>query len=558
MNEAWWKEATVYQIYPRSFNDSNEDGIGDIPGIIKKLDYLDRLGVDIVWLNPVYDSPNVDNGYDIRNYRTIMDELGTMEDWEELVARLHERDIRLIMDLAVNHTSDEHEYFCESRSNDRHHDRYIWRSPDDDGPPNNWESFFGGSAWEYDERKEAYYLHLFDIKQPDLNWQNPDVRDDVYEMIEWWLDKGVDGFRLDVINLLSKPDDLPDGDPDSLLPGSEHYVNGPRIHEYLQEMNEEVLEGKDIVTVGEIFGVNINEARKFTSQDSDGLDMVFQYEHMLFDSGYERWEKREWELADLKRVFSKWQTKLRDDEWNSLYLGNHDQPRIVSRFGDDGVYRVESAKMLATFLLTLSGTPFIYQGDEIGMTNAPFDTLADFRDVATIKPIQDAIRAGRISGYEEVKEGASFRSRDNARTPMQWANEEQAGFTEGEPWIDVNPNHTEVNVERAIRQRDSVFYHYRELIELRNDHPTFVYGDYELLLDDHEEIYAFLRTLEEERFLVVLNFFEREPAFDLPTRIEYEGRELLISNYPADVCQSVEQRDLHPYEASVYRLPTAN
>jgi len=378
---AWWKEAVVYQIYPRSFNDSDGDGIGDLQGIIQKLDYLEELGIDVVWLNPVYRSPNADMGYDIADYYAIMNEFGTMADWEELLDELHARGIKLIMDLVVNHTSDEHSWFLRSRSSTEngYRDYYIWR-PGEDGPPNNWESVFGGSAWTYDEATDEYYLHLFDEKQPDLNWENPAVREDIYTMMRWWLDKGVDGFRMDVINLLSKAEGLPDGDPDNWPRGTEHVVDGPKIHEYLREMNREVLADRDVMTVGEMY-TTLDEALQYLEPGDQGLDMIFHFEHMYLDRGESLWNVVDWQLTDLKEVLTRWQTALYGDGWNALYLSNHDQPRQVSRFGNDEQYRVESAKLLATLLHTLRGTPYIYQGEELGMTNVRFDQLEDYRDV---------------------------------------------------------------------------------------------------------------------------------------------------------------------------------
>ena len=555
----WWKEAVVYQIYPRSFNDSDGDGVGDLRGIVEKIDYLDDLGVDVVWLTPVYDSPQVDNGYDIRDYRSIDDAYGTMSDWEALRDGLHDRGIRLIMDLVVNHTSDEHEWFQRSRRGEgKYRDYYYWRDGSPEEPPNNWESFFGGSAWCYDEEREAWYLHLFDEKQPDLNWRNPDVREDVYEMMRWWLEKGIDGFRMDVINLISKPEGLPDGDEEGGVTGTEHFVTGPRAHEYVDEMNERVLSDYDLMTVGETLDVTVEDARQFVGENGSGLDMVFSFEHVSIDEGDEGpWDVAEWDLHDLKEVTTHWQEGLSgDDDWNSLYLSNHDQPRQVSRFGDDGEYRRESAKLLATYLHTLQGTPFVYQGEELGMTNTPFESVDEYRDEATIQKIRAAKETGRIAGYDQIKDAVMFWSRDNARTPMQWSDDEHAGFTEGGPWIKVNPNYESINVEAERGDEDSVLSYYRRLIDLRETHPVLVYGEYELLLEDDPDVFAYRRTLEDapEELLVVLNFFDREPSFTLPANVRYDEAQLLLGNYGSPRDADPDSFDLRPYEARVYLL----
>ncbi|KAB1194739.1 alpha,alpha-phosphotrehalase [Haloferax sp. MBLA0076] len=576
----WWKEAVVYQIYPRSFNDSDGDGVGDIPGIIEKVEYLADLGVDCIWLNPVYESPNADNGYDISDYRAIMDEFGTMADWEELRDALHEHDIRLIMDLVVNHTSDEHAWFVDSRSSrdaDKR-DYYWWREgrdpeatdldPDDydtpadvdEVPPNNWESFFDGPAWTYDDQTGEWYLHLFDRKQPDLNWQNDAVRDDVFEMMEWWLDRGIDGFRMDVINLISKPDGLPDADPEHDVKTIDRAVNGPNIHEYLGEMRDRVLD-EDLLTVGEMIGdeMPLETARRYTSQEpgGDGLSMIFHFEHMLLDEGDEAWDVVDWELSDLKVVMDRWQEGLADEGWNSLYLNNHDQPRMVSRFGNDEEYRRESAKLLATLLHTLRGTPYIYQGEELGMTNYPFDSLDEVRDVATLNPLRNAIEAGTIDGFDDVKDIVRVKSRDNARTPMQWDDSEHAGFTDDDPWIPVNPNRDHINVEAERADSASVWHYYRDLISLRKDRDVLVYGDYDQLTPDHESLWAYTRTLEtadgDDTLLVVLNFDGDETRFEPPADLASEPAEMLVSNYDADV-ESVETTTLRPWEARVYDL----
>ncbi|WP_143416053.1 alpha-glucosidase [Geobacillus sp. E263] len=559
MERAWWKEAVVYQIYPRSFYDSNGDGIGDIRGIIAKLDYLKELGVDVVWLSPVYKSPNDDNGYDISDYREIMDEFGTMEDWEEMLEEMHKRGIKLVMDLVVNHTSDEHPWFIESRKSkdNPYRDYYIWRPGKDGKEPNNWESCFGGSAWEYDETTGEYYLHLFSKKQPDLNWENPKVRREVYDMMKFWLDKGVDGFRMDVINMISKTPGLPDGEPQEgkkYVSGSKYFMNGPRVHEFLQEMNREVLSKYDIMTVGETPGVTPREGILYTDPSRHELNMVFQFEHVDLDSGPGgKWDIRPWSLADLKTTMTKWQKELEGKGWNSLYLNNHDQPRAVSRFGDDGKYRVESAKMLATFLHMMQGTPYIYQGEEIGMTNVRFPSIEDYRDIETLNMYKE-----RVEEYgedpQEVMEKIYYKGRDNARTPMQWDDSENAGFTTGTPWIPVNPNYKEINVKEALADPNSVFHYYKKLIQLRKQHDIIVYGTYDLILEDDPYIYAYTRTLGNEKLIVITNFSEKTPVFRLPDDITYKTKELLISNYDVDETEELKEIRLRPWEARVYKI----
>ncbi|WP_435074068.1 glycoside hydrolase family 13 protein [Halorubrum sp. HHNYT27] len=579
-NRQWWKEAVVYQIYPRSFNDTDGDGVGDLPGIIEKVDYLDDLGVDVVWLCPVYDSPNADNGYDIRDYRSIMDEFGTMGDWEALLAALHDRDIKLIMDLVVNHTSDEHEWFRRSRERDAEYADYYWwregrdadavdweseRGPDGEAPPNAWESLFGGPAWSYDERRGEWYLHLFDRKQPDLNWENPRVREAVFDLMNWWLEKGIDGFRMDVINLVSKPDGLPN-DFDAPLNGTLSCVpNGPRVHEYLGEMNDRVLD-RDLLTVGEMVGPELpmEHARRYLDPDEDGLSMLFHFEHMTLDRGERVWDREEWALSELKAVFNRWDEGLRETGWNALYLNNHDQPRMVSRFGDDGEYRRESATLLATLLHTLRGTPYVYQGEELGMTNYPFESTDELRDVDTLNPLRQAIEDGTVASFDAVKSGIRANTRDNARTPMQWSTAEHAGFTDGEPWIGVNPNHDAINVERERADGESVWHYYRELVDLREEYDAVVYGDYEPLFPEDDEVWAYTRTLETaagaERIVVALNFTGDDLDVNLPAGVTSDGAALLLGNYrgegTADATGEFAAGDLRlrPWEARVYRV----
>lgn len=550
---AFWKEAVVYQIYPRSFKDSNGDGIGDLQGIISKLDYLKELGVDVIWLSPVYKSPNDDNGYDISDYYDIMDDFGTMSDWEELLAGLHERGMKLMMDLVVNHSSDEHAWFVESRKSkdNPYRDYYIWRPGKPDGtPPNNWGSFFSGSAWQYDETTDEYFLHIFSKKQPDLNWENEKLRTAIYDMMKFWLDKGVDGFRMDVINLISKTEGLPSNGDEPLGDGSPYFMNGPRVHEFLHEMNREVLSKYDVMTVGEMPGATVEEAKLYTSEQREELQMVFQFEHMDIDSGPSgKWEVTPWTLPKLRDILHKWQVGLAKEGWNSLYLNNHDQPRMVSRFGNDGKYRVQSAKMLATLLHTLKGTPYIYQGEELGMTNVRFERLEDYRDIETLNMYKEKV-TDSSGDAKAVMESIYTKGRDNARTPMQWDGSQHAGFTEGTPWISVNPNYREINAELALKDPDSIFHYYKKLIALRKQHPILVYGDYELILE-HEQIYAFTRTLEEEKWLTVLNFSEDEMELELPVELAAADKQLIIGNYPA--AGLVDTR-LHPYEARVYRL----
>ncbi len=591
----WWKEAVVYQIYPRSFNDSDGDGVGDLPGITSRVDYLDDLGVDVVWLCPVYDSPNADNGYDIRDYRAIMDEFGTMDDWEGLLAALHERDIRLIMDLVVNHTSDEHEWFRRSRRREGEYEEYYWwregrdadavdwesdRGPAGEAPPNAWQSLFGGPAWSYDDRRGEWYLHLFDRKQPDLNWRNPRVREAVFDLMNWWLEKGIDGFRMDVINLVSKPDGLPNDFDDPFNGTLSRVPNGPRIHEYLAEMNDRVLD-RELLTVGEMVGSELpmEHARRYLDPDEGGLSMLFHFEHMTLDRGERVWEREEWDLSELKAVFNRWDEGLRETGWNALYLNNHDQPRMVSRFGDDGEYRRESATLLATLLHTLRGTPYVYQGEELGMTNYPFESIEELRDVDTLNPLRQAIEDGEVASFDAVKAGIRANSRDNARTPMQWSAAENAGFTDGEPWIGVNPNRDEINVERERADDESVWRYYRDLVDLRAEHDVLVYGDYEPLFPDDDEVWVYARTLAsgdgeargdsggrtgpadgEERLLVALNFTGDDRDVSLPGGVASDEAALLIGNYrgegAADATREFAAGELRlrPWEARVYRV----
>jgi oligo-1,6-glucosidase len=560
MEKKWWKESIVYQIYPRSFKDSNGDGIGDIKGIIEKLDYLKDLGIDVIWLSPVYESPNDDNGYDISDYQAIMDEFGTIEDWETMLSEIHKREMKLMMDLVVNHTSDEHKWFIESRSSkdNPYRDYYVWRSGKNGEEPSNWQSFFSGSTWQYDQETDEYYLHLFSVKQPDLNWENPKLRQEIYNMMTWWLEKGIDGFRMDVINVISKNTDFPDVKERNRVGkyqwAGEYFINGPRIHEYLHEMKEKVLSKYDIMTVGEMPDVKPDEALKYTNQTDGTLNMVFQFEHMRVDArNNNKWDVKPYDLKELKQIMTKWQKVLEDKGWNSLYLSNHDQARPVSRFGNDTEYRVESAKMLGTWLHMMQGTPYIYQGEELGMTNLKFPTIHDHRCIETLNMFKDAT-GNQGKNPEAVMKSIYAKSRDNARTPMQWDDSEQAGFTTGQPWIMVNPNYKEINAAKAISDPNSIFHYYKKLIQLRKTYPVVVYGKYDLLLPDHEQIAVYTRTLDTEILLVVTNFSSEEPLFLLPENISYQSHELLISNYAVDRNENIRSIHLKPYEARVYLL----
>ena len=554
MEKRWWKESVVYQIYPRSFCDSNGDGIGDLNGITSKLDYLKELGVDVIWLSPVYKSPNDDNGYDISDYQDIMDEFGTMEDFDRMLATAHEKGIKIMMDLVVNHTSDEHKWFIESRksTDNPYRDYYIWRPAKEDGSlPNNWGSCFSGPAWEYDKTTDMYFLHLFSKKQPDLNWDNPVVRQEVFDMMNWWLEKGVDGFRMDVISLISKEQpELPDKEP-----GINGYAtfnvsaNGPHVHEYLQEMRQKALNNADTITVGECSGVTLEEAKKYARSDEKELNMVFQFEHMDVDSDEKagKWTTRKMDLRNLKKILTRWQKGLQDIAWNSLYWENHDQPRSVSRFGNDSdEYREISAKMLATCIHMMQGTPYVYQGEELGMTNCPFNTLDNFRDLESINAFHELTEQGKMT-EEDMMAAIGYKGRDNARTPMQWDDSAYAGFSTANPWIMVNPNYTKINAKDQVNREDSVFKYYQKLIKLRHESELIVYGTYDLILDDDKDIYAYIRTLGDEKLIVYCNFSENTREVELPE--EFTNGKVLISNYiDAKVNHKIT---LRPYEAIV-------
>lgn len=552
MEKKWWKESVVYQIYPKSFKDSNGDGVGDIRGIIQKLDYLKELGVNVLWISPMLESPQDDNGYDISDYRRIYKEYGNMEDYEELLSEAHKRDIRILMDLVVNHTSDEHNWFVESRKSkdNPYRDYYIWKDPVNGKEPNNWGGAFGGSAWEYDPQTQMYYLHLFSKKQPDLNWENEKVRQEVYDMMTFWCEKGIDGFRMDVISMISKDQTFPDGEMNNSLYGDfgPYCVHGPRVHEFLQEMNREVLSRYDIMTVGETSGVTIEEAQKYAGEAGKELNMVFQFEHVDNGSGdYGKWTTEKYDFKEFKRIMIKWQEELQGKAWNSLFLGNHDQPRSVSRFGNDNpAYRETSAKMLATCLHMMQGTPYVYQGEELGMTNVYFDKLEDYRDIESINFFTELTEAGLMTP-EYMMKCLMLRSRDNARTPMQWDDSEQAGFTDGESWIKVNPNYKEINAAQQLEDPNSIFYYYQKLIRLRKEKDIIVYGEFEPIYRDDEQIFAYIRRQKQEKLLTVCNFSDKNAEMEIPE--EFKGAECLITNLDRTVFEG--RIVLKPYEAFV-------
>lgn len=538
MIKKWWQKSVIYQIYPKSFFDSNGDGIGDLQGIIQKISYLKRLGVDVIWLCPVYQSPQEDNGYDISDYESIYPGFGTMNDMKKLICICDREGIRIVMDLVVNHTSDEHKWFQEAKKSreNPYRDFYIWRKGKNGQLPNDLESNFGGSAWEYSEETDEYYLHFYSKKQPDLNWENEKLRQEIYRMMNRWLDLGIAGFRMDVIDLIGK------------LPDEKIKENGPRLHEYLQEMNANTFGRRDAMTVGECWGATPEIARLYTAPERKELSMIFQFEQIQLDKkkGGQRWDLKELDLRDLKAVFSKWQYELEECGWNSLFWSNHDLPRIVSRWGNDREYRELSAKMLATLLHGMKGTPYIYQGEELGMTNAPFTSIEDFPDIETQNIYKERLRAG--FSEEETMCAIRKKARDNARTPMQWNAEKNAGFTTGTPWYQVNPNYTEINAEDAMSREDSVFYYYQKLIRLRREHEIMAYGIYDLLLPEDEDLYIYTRTLENEKWLILCNFHEKERVI---TSMRM-GR-VILSNY-ADTPQLEELCLLRPYEAVIYQI----
>ena len=551
MNEkAWWKESVIYQIYPRSFKDSNKDGIGDLQGIIQQLDYLKDLGIDVIWLCPFYPSPNVDNGYDISDYTAISPEFGTMNDFDELLSQMKQRSLRLIIDLVANHCSNLHPWFQEARkSKDNFYRNYfIWHEGENGQPPNDWQSFFGGNAWTYNEATSDYYLHLFTPAQPDFNWDYKPLRQEIYRIMRFWLDKGVDGFRMDVISFISKQD-ISTSLENSSQGIAEFYANGAKVHDYLQEMHEEVLRHYDVMTVGEGAGVKAEIAPLYVGSDRQELNMIFHFDHTSIDRDPKNfWQGVDWQLSDLKIILNRWDAALAGKGWSSIYLGNHDLPRIVSRFGNDGEYRVISAKMLATLLLTLRGTPYLYQGDEIGMTNYPFTSIDEFRDVVSINAYITAKQQGE--SWQSFLNNQLQVARDHARTPMQWDNSKNAGFSVDRPWINVNPNYQEINAAQAVVDPNSIFNYYKQLIELRKKLPVLIYGDYTMLDISHPYIYAYLRTDSQHKVLILLNFLPQNITVDLSSYLSDDDK-LLISNYQ-ELGERGTELVLRPYEANIY------
>ena len=555
MEKKWWKESVVYQIYPRSFMDSNGDGIGDLNGITQRLEYLKDLGVDVIWISPIYKSPNKDNGYDISDYCDIMDEFGTMEDFDKLLARAHELGLKIVLDLVVNHTSDQHKWFLESKKSkdNPYRDYYIWKDPVDGHEPTNWGAYFSGPTWDYSEETGQYYLHQFVPEQPDLNWENPQVRKEVYDMMKWWCDKGIDGFRMDVISLISKPEVYEDGPTEPW----EKYcfcekitANGHRVHEFLQEMNREVLSKYDLITVGETTGATVEEAKKYAGFETNELNMIFQFEHMLLDSDeHGKWTDKPLYLPDLKNSLSTWQMELQGCGWNSLYWNNHDQPRIVSRWGNDSEeYREISAKMLGTCLHMMQGTPYVYQGEELGMTNMCFTDISETDDIEEKNIYKDLVIDEPVYSHEKMMKIISMKGRDNARTPMQWDDSANGGFSTGTPWFASNPNYTTINAASQVNDPESIFSYYKNLIKLRHENDIIVYGRYDILEADHEDLYIYTRTLDDQKLLVICNFRDRE--IELPAEVAEmaeANKGVLVSNYKENKIHSVA-----PYEAVVY------
>ena len=539
MKKKWWQEVVVYQIYPRSFKDSNGDGIGDIQGMTEKLDYLEKLGIGAIWLSPVYKSPNDDNGYDISDYEAIMTEFGTMEDMEAFLSEANKRNIKVVMDLVVNHTSDEHRWFIEAKKgkNNPYRDYYVWADPSDDGGvPNDLRSAFSGTAWEFDEVSGQYYLHLFSKKQPDLNWQNKEMRQSVYDMMNFWIDKGIGGFRMDVIDLVGK------------VPLEGITNNGPQLHEFLQEMNQETFGKHDLLTVGETWGATPEIAKLYSNPTRNELSMVFQFEHIGLDQqpGKEKWDLRPVNLAELKRVLAKWQTELGNEGWNSLFWNNHDLPRMISRWGNDREYRVESAKMLAILLHMMKGTPYIYQGEEIGMTNTPISDISEAKDIETINMYTDRLEQGYTK--EEIITSINVKGRDNARRPLAWNASGNGGFTTGSPWIALNENYKEINVEAALNDSDSIFYTYQKLVQLRKEKPIMVWGDFELI-DTVDNVFSYYREYKGERWLVVTNFSNEEQPFSS----EDEIQTVIIQNDKENIT-GLKEMSLRPWQAFVVKV----
>ncbi|WP_026567271.1 alpha,alpha-phosphotrehalase [Bacillus sp. UNC41MFS5] len=553
MTTAWWKKAVVYQIYPKSFNDTTGNGTGDIQGIIEKLDYLKQLGVEVLWLTPIYKSPQRDNGYDISDYYAIHEEYGTMEDFDRLLAEAHKRGLKIIMDIVINHTSTEHEWFKQAKSSkdNPYRDFYIWKDSKNGQAPTNWESKFGGSAWEYDENTEQYYLHLFDVTQADLNWENENVRAALYDMMHFWLKKGVDGFRLDVINLISKDQSFPQDDTD----GRKFYTDGPKIHQFLHEMNEQVFSKYDIMTVGEMSSTSIDNCIKYSNPAQEELNMTFSFHHLKVDyPNGDKWTKADFDFHSLKQILSDWQVGMNQGGgWNALFWCNHDQPRVVSRFGNDQKYHKESAKMLATALHLLQGTPYIYQGEEIGMTNPNFNSIDEYRDVESLNIFD--IKKNEGMDEQKIIEILKQKSRDNSRTPIQWNATAHAGFTNGTPWIQTARNYQEINAEKALKDSNSIFFHYQKLIQLRKQYDVITDGEYQPISNQDDAVFAYLRTSDTEQLLVINNFYGKEHTFVLPAHLhlEVDDSEMLLSNYEDSISLGQEIL-LRPYESIVYYL----
>ena len=550
MEKKWWKEAVAYQIYPRSFMDSNNDGIGDLQGIISKLDYLKDLGIDVIWICPVYKSPNDDNGYDISDYQDIMSDFGTMEDFNELLSEIHKRNMKIIIDLVINHTSDEHPWFIESRSSKQNpkRDWYIWREGKDNKEPNNWESIFKGSAWEYDENTKEYYLHLFSKKQPDLNWENEDMRNEIYKMINWWLDKGIDGFRVDAISHINKEEGLVDMDnPDNLkyVPSFDKHMNVEGIHDYLRELKENTFSKYDIMTVGEANGVKAEQATDWVGENDGKFNMLFQFEHI------DLWNSSEFNLPNLKKVCNKWQVNLENDGWNALFIENHDITRVVSSWGDDTRFLKESAKALGLLYFMHKGTPFIYQGQEIGMTNVKFNDINEYDDIRSINEYNQLINQGMSP--KDALEHIWNTSRDNTRTPMQWDDSLNAGFSKSNPWIHVNPNYKYINVKEQLEDDDSILNFYKKMIKIKKSSECLIYGKYNLILEDDTNIFAYERILNDEKFLVICNLKSESSNYKYEKlTLKYEN--LILSNYNVDAHKDLNNFELKPWEARLYKI----
>ncbi len=553
---AWWKEAIFYQVYPRSFKDTNGDGIGDIRGIIEKLDYLKSLGIDAIWINPHYDSPNTDNGYDISNYQQIMKEYGTMADFDTLIAEMKKRNMRLMIDVVINHTSDRHPWFIQSKSgkNNPYRDYYFWRDGKDNQPPNNYPSFFGGSAWQKDAKSGQYYLHYFARQQPDLNWDNPKVREDLYAMLRFWLDKGVSGMRFDTVATYSKIPGFPDLTPEQQKNFAQQYTMGPNIHRYIQEMNREVLSHYDVATAGEIFGVPLDRSSQFFDRRRHELNMAFMFDLIRLDrDSNERWRHRPWTLSQFRQIVGKMDTTVGEYGWNTFFLDNHDNPRAVSHFGDDTPqWREASAKALATVTLTQRATPFIYQGSELGMTNYPFKKLSEFDDIEVKGFWHDYVESGKVTAAEFL-DNVRLTSRDNSRTPFQWDDSQNAGFTSGKPWFHVNPNYVQINAARELTENKSVLNYYKQMIHLRHELPALVYGAYQDLNPQDNSVYAYTRTLDNERYLVVVNFKEQPVRYALPDNDAIE-QVVIETNQQSDTAKESTAIALSPWQAGVYKL----